>query len=126
VSKRILVIDDDATVRQAFSLTFGDSPYAVDTAESGMRALELAGERSYDLVFLDLRMPGNDGVQTLIELRRRGLTTPVFIVTAYHSEFASQLGELAKWDVKFELLSKPLGAQQLLAAAARAIRGRRR
>jgi CheY-like chemotaxis protein len=118
VTQRILVIDDDSAVRQAFSLTFADSPYEVDTAESGARALELADRQRYDLIFLDLRMPGKDGVQTLIELRNRGLSTPVVIITAFHKELISQLSELVKLDVKFELLSKPVDAQQLLAVAA--------
>lgn len=123
MGKRILVIDDDLAVRQAFSLTFDDSPYDLDTAESGMRGLELVGQRHYDLIFLDLRMPSMDGVQTLTELRQRGHATPVYIVTAFHKEFLAQLSELSRSGVEFEILSKPVGAQQLLEVATTVLEG---
>jgi DNA-binding response OmpR family regulator len=111
------VIDDDLAVRQAFSLTFADSPYLLDAAESGKRGLELADAQPYDLIFLDLRMPGMDGVQTLTELRRRGHNAPVYIVTAFHREFLGHLTELSRSGVEFEILSKPAGGDQLLAVA---------
>jgi len=121
--KRILVIDDDLAVRQAFSLTFGDSPYGIDTAESGPQGLALVSQRAYDLIFLDLRMPGMDGVQTLTELRQRGVTTPVYIVTAFHKEFLAQLNELSHSGIEFEILSKPVGAQALLDVATTVLEG---
>jgi len=64
--------------------------------------------------------PGFVGVS---ELRQRGVTTPVYIVTAFHKEFLAQLNELSRSGVEFEILSKPVGAQTLLEVATTVLEG---
>ena len=121
--KTILVIDDDEAVRKAFTLAFEDSPYRVETAESGEKALEMETETRYDLVFLDLKMPGLDGVQTLRRFRKIDDKVPVYIVTAFYAEYFEPLRAASEEGLNFELLQKPIGSDQLILVAKGALEG---
>ncbi len=70
MSKRILIIDDEEAVRRSFILAFEDIGFKVDTAESGERGLQMKKDSEYDLIFLDLNMPGMNGVDTLRQIRK--------------------------------------------------------
>ena len=113
MSKHILVIDDDKAVRKSFVLALEDTPYPVETAESGEQGIQKAQNTTYDLVFLDLRMPGLNGVETLRRLREIDPGVPIYIVTAFHKEFLDQLGSAAEDGLSFEILHKPAGADQI-------------
>jgi len=113
MTKRILVIDDDLGIRQSFVLALSSLPYDVDTAESGAKGIEMEEQNSYDLIFLDLKMPGMNGVETLRQLRKTAKQTPVYIVTAFHKEFLRGLKEAAADGIDFEVLSKPIGIEQI-------------
>ncbi len=113
MSKQVLVVDDDPAIRKSFVLALEDTDYQVDTAESGEQGIEKASTNKYDLIFLDLKMPGINGVETLIRLRERGLKIPIYILTAFHREFTDQLRVAARDGVVFELLKKPLGSQDI-------------
>ena len=114
MKKRILVIDDDLAVRKSFALTLEDADCQVDTAESGEAGVDKASNTDYDLIFLDLRMPGINGVETLIRLRDNGYKMPVYIVTAFHKEYIDQLRIAAEEDYEFEVMQKPIESQDLL------------
>ena len=113
----ILVIDDDEAVRKAFDLAYRDTSYQVETAESGEKGLEKESEVGFDLIVLDLKMPGLNGVQTLRELRKIDPNVPVYIVTAFHVEYFEQLTAASVDGLHFELLQKPVGADDLLLVA---------
>ena len=113
MSKRILVIDDDEFVRKAFTLALTGSGYEVDTAESGEKGIEKAGNERYDLIYLDLKMPGLNGVETLRELRKRDRDIPIYIVTAFYGEFFEELQEAIKDGLDFEVLTKALSSAQI-------------
>ncbi len=91
MSKRILIIDDDEAVRRSFILAFEDIGFKVDTAESGEKGLQMKNQAEYDLIFLDLKMPGMDGVETLRQIRKNDKKVPIYIFTAFHKEFMDQL-----------------------------------
>jgi len=112
--KRILVIDDDLAIRKSFALTLEDADCQVDTAESGEAGIDKASNTEYDLIFLDLRMPGINGVETLIRLRDVGYKMPIYIVTAFHEEFVDQLRVAAEKDYEFEVMRKPIESQDLV------------
>ena len=112
--RRILVIDDEEAIRKSFVLALEDSEYHVDTAESGEKGVEMARISEYDLVFLDLKMPGLDGVATLRQMRRIDEDVPVYIITAFHQEFFDQLKSLQKDGIDFEVFRKPMEIDQIV------------
>ncbi len=83
---RILVVDDDASMLQFFSILLTKDGHEVLTANSGRRALELAREQTIDAVITDIKMPGMDGIEVLEEIKRIDSTIPVVIMTAYASQ----------------------------------------
>ena len=76
-----LVVDDDPATVELLSAILTEERVRVATASSGSEALERVGENSFDIIFLDLVMPGGDGVHTLGRFRSMNLATPVVIVT---------------------------------------------
>ncbi|MEW6359328.1 MAG: response regulator [Planctomycetota bacterium] len=111
--KRILAIDDEKAVRKSFELALEDTGYRVEAVESGAEAVERARKGRYDLVFLDLKMPGMDGVATLRALREIDGQVPIYIVTAFHEEFLGQLQCAADDGLAFEVVRKPVGADEI-------------
>jgi len=114
MSKRILVIDDDSAVRKSFALTLDDAGWQVETVESGEAGVDKASNTEYDLIFLDLKMPGINGVETLIRLRDNGHRLPIYIITAFHEEFMDQLRVAADEGYEFEVMQKPIESQDLV------------
>jgi DNA-binding response OmpR family regulator len=79
---RILVVDDEAPVREVLAEYFATEGYAVEAATSGLEALNAVRGGRADLVLLDVRMPGLDGVQVLRRIRELTDSVPVIMVTA--------------------------------------------
>ena len=79
---RILVVDDEAPVREVLAEYFTTEGYTVESAGSGLEALTLVRGGRADLVLLDVRMPGLDGVQVLRQIRELNDNVPVIMVTA--------------------------------------------
>lgn len=123
MSKRILVIDDEEAIRKSFLLALEESGYEVDTAESGEAGIEMQRKTKYDLIFLDLNMPGISGVETLREIRKQEPGLPVYIVTAFYREFLKDLTSVEKDGIGFELLKKPIGADEILLVTKGALEG---
>ncbi len=83
--KRILVADDEDSIRWVLSKAFGKQNYQVDLASSGTDALELSRKHSYDLAILDIKMPGLSGLELLGKLQQESPRTLVVIMTAESS-----------------------------------------
>lgn len=111
--KNILVIDDDRAVRDAFELALGDEGYTVRLAEDGLNGVERARQQRPDLVFLDLKMPGIDGVETLRRLLACDPSIKVYIVTAFAQEYMTGLAQAKQDGLRFQLAAKPLSPQQI-------------
>jgi len=80
---RILVVEDEPDICKAVADALQQEHYAVDTADDGTSALtKVHVEQAYDLLLLDLMLPGVDGLQVLEQLRSEGNRTPVLIITA--------------------------------------------
>lgn len=109
----ILVIDDDPAVRGAFQLVLNEMGCIVRVAENGLQGIEMAGEQRPDLIFLDLKMPGIDGVETMRRLKVLDSTLNIYIVTAFSQEYLAQLKEAQVEGLIFQLANKPLSSSQI-------------
>ncbi len=85
VRGRILVIDDEADIRESLETLLTLERFSVETAQTGTEGLKKLETTGYDLVLLDLMMPDKSGMEVLEELRTRDTETPVFLITAYGS-----------------------------------------
>ncbi|MDE3109076.1 MAG: response regulator transcription factor [Acidobacteriota bacterium] len=79
---RLLLVEDEKKVASFVARSLREHQYAVEVAETGERALEFACNNTYDLILLDVRLPGINGVDVCREIRRVGLETPVLMLTA--------------------------------------------
>ncbi len=82
---RILVIDDEADIRESLEALLCLEGYTVELAQNGDRGSTQLEAANYDLILLDLMMPDRSGMEVLREIRERDLETPVFMITAYGS-----------------------------------------
>jgi len=121
---RILVVDDEPIARRALVAATQSCFARPDSADSGETALALAEERQFDLIFLDVRMPGMDGFTTCSKVHetKANQRTPVVFVTS-HSDSESRSQAAASGGCGF--ISKPvLGKEILLVALTFILRGR--
>lgn len=84
--KEVLVVDDDPAVRNALKKSLTKRGYKTITVPSGEEAIKKIKDRRPDLVLLDIRMPGMDGVETLRKIRDFDKKLPVIMVTAHRAE----------------------------------------
>jgi DNA-binding NtrC family response regulator len=85
VKGRILVIDDEADIRESLETLLGLEGYSVDQAQNAAEGLHKLETRGYDMVLLDLMMPDRSGMEVLREVRERDRDTPIAMITAYGS-----------------------------------------
>jgi len=83
LSKRILVVDDEPGICELYVKGLDRRQYQVDAVYSGQAALEAVSRENYDFIFLDLKMPGFNGVDTFKELKARNVPAMIIIVTGY-------------------------------------------
>ncbi len=115
---RVLVVDDEANIRDLLAKTLALAEYDVDLAPDGRTALERLRLIPYDLLITDLKMPGIDGLAVIREARRLKADIPVIIITGFSSE--SSAIEAVNLGVS-GYLTKPFRVPRVLAAAAKAL-----
>jgi excisionase family DNA binding protein len=115
---RVLVVDDESSIRELLQKTLALAEYDVDVAPDGRAALERLRLGNYDLLIADLKMPGMDGLTLIREAKRLKTDLPVIIITGFSTESSAidavNLGVAG-------YLTKPFRVPQVLAAAARAL-----
>ncbi len=119
----VLVIDDEALIRESIATYLGDSGFTVWQADDGTSGLKMAADRDPEVILLDLRMPEMDGLEVLAEVNRRLPETPVVVVTGAgvlkDAVEALRLGA-------FDFISKPIIDMAILEhAVCRAVEQRR-
>ena len=115
---RVLVVDDEASIRDLLAKTLALAEYDVDLAPDGRAALERLRIIPYDLLITDLKMPGVDGLTVIREARRLKTDIPVIIITGFSTE--SSAIEAVNLGVS-GYLTKPFRVPRVLAAAAKAL-----
>ncbi|HYP07831.1 MAG TPA: response regulator transcription factor [Bryobacteraceae bacterium] len=109
---RILIAEDETSIALGLEDDLTMEGYQVEVAGDGLTAARRARETPFDLVILDVMLPGKDGFEVCRELRRSGLTTPILMLTARTQEAEKVLGlELGADDY----VTKPFGTRELRA-----------
>jgi len=115
---RVLVVDDEASIRDLLSKTLALAEYDVDVASDGRAAIERLRLFGYDLLITDLQMPGMSGLQVIEAARRLNATIPVIIITGFSTEESAieavNLGVTG-------YLTKPFKVPKVLSVAAKAL-----
>ena len=109
----ILVVDDDETICSLFRDTLEQSGHMVTTVNESSKGLELVKGQDYDLVFLDLKMPGMDGAELFRQIRLAKPKLPVTIITGYPD---SDLMTAALKYGPFGVMNKPFRGSDILTA----------
>ena len=118
----ILIIDDEAGVRASLGGVLRDEGYRVDAVESGEIGLEQVTRQAYDLILLDIWLPGIDGIATLERLRERRVEAQVIMISGHASvEAAVKATKLGA----FDFIEKPLSLEKTVLAVRNALRQRR-
>jgi two-component system, response regulator, stage 0 sporulation protein F len=81
--KKVLVVDDEPTICDLYLRALDKKKYAVDVVYSGPEAIGAVSRNNYDFIFLDLKMPGMNGVEAFKEIKKQNVRSIVVIVTAY-------------------------------------------
>ena len=117
----VLIVEDDATIRDGLRDALRNQGYVVDTAADGREGATALERGGHDLVVLDLMLPGPSGLDLLREFRRHDAGTPVIVLTARGDESDKVLGlELGADDY----VTKPFGLRELLARVRAQLRRR--
>lgn len=119
---KFLIVDDEPVVRQAFSRILGGDHCVVETASDGDEALAKMREQPFDVVLLDLRMPGMDGLTVLREIKRHWPDSEVIVITGYAALETAKESVLAG---AYDYLPKPVGPEEVLEVAHGALQHKR-
>lgn len=112
MKKRILLVEDEPGLVLALTDLLLNEGYALETASDGLTGLSLANENRFDLVILDVNLPGKNGFDVCRDLRQRGVSTPILMLTARGQVIDKVLGLKLGAD---DYLTKPFDSLELLA-----------
>lgn len=108
---KVLVIDDERAIRNSLSEILQDEGYEAETAEDGVKALELVQKTKYDVIFCDIKMPGMDGIEVLGKLMELGIDAAVVMISG-HADIDTAVECIKKG--AFDFVQKPLDLNRIL------------
>ncbi|HET6930372.1 MAG TPA: sigma-54 dependent transcriptional regulator [Candidatus Acidoferrum sp.] len=118
----ILVIDDEAEIREGLELLLKTEGYQVTMADTGQSGLARLGEQPYDLLLLDVSLPDRNGIELLKDIRRQNPNLPIVLITAYGS---IEMARAAFKSGAMDYITKPWSNDELLAQVAQAVEAHR-
>ena len=111
-NRKILIVDDEISIVKLLHFNIEKAGFTADTAYDGLDAVKKADTNNYDLIILDLMLPGMDGMEVCKYLRNNKIDTPILMLTAKDDEFDKVLGlELGADDY----LTKPFSPKEVVA-----------
>ncbi|TYP68942.1 response regulator transcription factor [Paenibacillus methanolicus] len=119
MSQKVLVIEDEPTLARLLSYNLTQEGYDTTVIEHGVEGLQAALQRSFDLIILDIMLPGMNGFEILSRLRQSGNGTPVIVLTARNAEEEVVQGLKRGAD---DYITKPFGVAELLARVSAVLR----
>jgi two-component system alkaline phosphatase synthesis response regulator PhoP len=119
MAQQILVIEDEPTLARLLSYNLSQEGYATKVIDHGGDGLQEALQQTYDLIILDIMLPGLNGFEVLSKLRQKGNKTPVIILTARNAEEEVVQGLKHGAD---DYITKPFGVAELLARVSAVLR----
>src|SRR5438067_12045026 len=120
--ERILIVDDDRSIRELLSMHLEERGYEVSVASTGAEGFRLAGEMGPSAIILDMRLPDMSGIDLIPELRKHAVETPVLMITAHHDMSTTILAMKAG---AFDYIHKPIDIEAFDVALDRALEVRR-
>jgi len=118
----VLIVDDEAGVRSALSGVLRDEGYQVEAVDTGEACLERVARTAYDVIVLDIWLPGLDGLATLERLRQRNVDAPVVMISG-HGNIESAVRAIKMG--AFDFVEKPLSLEKTVLVIGNAVRQRR-
>ena len=108
---KILIIDDERSIRNSMKEILSDEGYIVETAEDGASGYEAASKGHYDVVFCDIKMPGLDGTEVLEKLVEDGCESAIVMISG-HGDIDTAVECIKKG--AFDFIQKPLDLNRIL------------
>ena len=108
---KILIIDDERSIRNSLKEILADEGYEVDVAENGQQGCEMVEKEKYDVIFCDIKMPVMDGVETLAKLNSMGIDSAVVMISG-HADVDTAVDCIKKG--AFDFIQKPLDLNRIL------------
>ncbi len=117
--KKIIIIEDDPAIRKGLVEAFTNENFIVSEVDSGDKGFNMARKNDFDIIILDLILPGKDGIEICKDLRSEGVKTPIIMVTSRKDEIDKILGLEIGAD---DYVTKPFSIRELLARVKALIR----
>ena len=111
-STKVLLVDDNQDLAESFQELLEEDGYQVTLAASGEEAIDLCQKNSYDITFLDVKLPGVDGVKTLMQIQSLNPTAKVVMMSGYR---INELLDAAMERGAISFLQKPFTIHRMLA-----------
>lgn len=108
---KILIIDDERSIRNSLKEILADEGYEVDVVENGQQGCEMVEKEKYDVIFCDIKMPVMDGVETLAKLNSMGIDSAVVMISG-HADVDTAVDCIKKG--AFDFIQKPLDLNRIL------------
>jgi DNA-binding response OmpR family regulator len=118
---QLLLVEDEPEIQSFLKQPLANAGYEVDVAKDGRTAIQLASQKKYDVLIVDLGLPDQDGIDLILQLRRSGMSSPVLILSARRSVDDRVKGLEQGGD---DYLTKPFALAELLARLRNLLRRR--